>query len=101
MDVNPVYFTFVLMVRGSISAFFKTTVLKYMVNKSFNLQRVRENLHFNVLPAILFYMVLVFIDKGMINKTLSHLLGQQILSLFIPTMITIRTLKTAWKELRK
>jgi hypothetical protein len=59
LSTDPLYFVFVLMIRCSISAIFKSFVLGTIIKrKGFKLKRTKINLVFNALPSILVYLAL-------------------------------------------
>lgn len=61
--MNPVFFTFVLVVRGSTSALYKSVVLSYLLNKKLKLKKPIENIKFNAFPAIAVYIAYISITK--------------------------------------
>lgn len=61
MNVNPIYFVFLLLIRGSSSAFYKTTVLSYLLKKPLSFKKAKMNVLFNSLPAILVYIFYISI----------------------------------------
>lgn len=101
MSINPFYFSFLLIVRGSISAFYKSVVLCYLLKKKeLKLNKPIENIKFNALPALVVYVAYISMSKLTTTNKVPMVMENSILSFFVPTMIVIRSLKTTWKVLR-
>lgn len=98
-NVNPLYFLFVLLIRGTASAIYKTTVLSYLLDKPLRFNKAKQNILFNSLPSMILYLIYIFV--AYLTKFQFHgELAKPLLAIFVPTMIVIRSLRTMWKVLK-
>ena len=57
LHINPVYFIFVLLIRGSASALFKAFFVSFIEKKAINTSRAKSNLLFITVPTVALYLV--------------------------------------------
>ncbi len=97
LEADPIYFIFILIVRCSISALFKSFVLKVLIKrKNFKLKRMKVNLIFNAIPSIIVYLAIV-LAKYLLNLEDREYLEIHITMVFTMFMVISRCIRSFWK----
>lgn len=99
LEADPLYFIFILIVRCSISAVFKSFVLGVCIKrKCFKLKRAKINLVFNAIPSISVYIA-VMIARSLLNLDESQYMEVHITIVFTMFMVISRCIRSFWKVL--
>lgn len=92
MQINPLYFVMVLIIRGSASAIYKSLFLSYLLKKPLSLKKAKINFIINTLPTIVAFLVLAVLSKYT-SKHVVHEVEKHLTSVFVTFMILVRCIK--------
>jgi len=99
LEADPLYFIFILIVRCSISAVFKSFVLGVCIKrKCFKLKRAKINLVFNAIPSISVYIA-IMIARSLLQIEESQYMEVHITIVFTMFMVISRCIRSFWKVL--
>lgn len=97
LDADPIYFVFVLVVRCSISAIFKSFILKVIIKrKKFKTKRAKTNLIYNAIPSLIVYFA-ILLGKHLLDLEDQHFLELRITMVFTMFMVISRCIRSFWK----
>ncbi|CDW72634.1 UNKNOWN [Stylonychia lemnae] len=101
LETNFAYFLFVLLIRGSASAFFKSGMLSILLKEQFTAEKAKKNLFQNTLPTIFVYSLRV-LNRIIWQKYSTEIVNEDsLIQTFMIYMVMSRCLTTLYKILRK
>jgi hypothetical protein len=96
LHTNPLYFVFVLFIRGSASALFKSTCVSFLLKKRIKVKKARINFIFITIPSVGLFLV-KFILRRYVDQ--SAPLEQSVVHFFVLFMVISRCLRALVKIL--
>jgi hypothetical protein len=99
LGINPFYFVFVLVIRGSASAFYKSICLSLILKKPLKLNKAKTNFFFNTIPTIIAFIALSLLIKYT-NLHVVFVLEKHITSIFVTYMILYRCIRMVTRYMK-
>ena len=99
LSINPLYFLFVLIIRGSISAIFKELYVNSLLKKPLKFRKPKINFLFITLPSLTLYLMLLGLRY--FSGYESDSLEPHLVHFFITFMVVSRCLRALVKVLAR
>ena len=99
LQIQPVYFIFILVIRGTASSLYKSATLSYLLKKPFKLKKPRQNLIFNTLPTAIVFLTLLPLHM----YTFTHLAQEVeriLTNIFVTYMVVSRCIRAVLKQVK-
>jgi hypothetical protein len=92
LHINPLYFLFVLVVRGSASALYKAFFISHLMKKKLNMKKPKRNFLYNTCPTIIVFIALYFL-YGRAPYHFAKEMERMLTWVFVTYMIIYRCLR--------
>lgn len=92
LGIHPLYFTGVLIIRGSASAIYKQIYLSILLNKNLKWSKPRLNFIMNTTPTILVFYI-IYCLTHFTHKHLAIVVERHLTIVFVNFMIVTRCIK--------
>ena len=99
-EISLGYFIWVLVVRGSASSLFKSSILSVLLGKNLKLKKPKANFIFNTLPSIVLLLVEKFLFTFATYELATEIRGH-LVHFFITFMVVSRCLRSMTRIITK